>query len=198
MKKIIAITAVIVVLAVAAVGGTLAWLTDQDTVTNTFTVGNVQIKLDEAKVGTNGKAILAGQQGAGRVQTNSYHIIPGAVLDKDPTVTVEAGSESCLVYVYIDNGLGNHATLNINTANWSAVSGYSGLYKYIGTVPAVTADTPLPAVFTTVTIEGAALTNATLETLNNEQIIVKAYAIQSENLGSTDTDELAYIALTTP
>ena len=43
-----------VLLVAASVMGTLAYLTSTDTVTNTFTVGNVQIKLDEAKVNEEG------------------------------------------------------------------------------------------------------------------------------------------------
>ena len=41
-------------LVAAGVFGTLAYLTGTDTVNNTFTVGNVKITLDEAKVTTDG------------------------------------------------------------------------------------------------------------------------------------------------
>ena len=43
MKKTIAIIALVVLVAVASVLGTLAYLTDTKTATNTFTVGNVKI-----------------------------------------------------------------------------------------------------------------------------------------------------------
>ncbi len=46
MKKIISLVLVLV-LALTAIGGTLAYFTDTDTATNTFTVGNVEIKLNE-------------------------------------------------------------------------------------------------------------------------------------------------------
>ncbi len=195
-KKIIAVSAAIVILAIAVVGGTLAWLTSTDTVTNTFTVGNVSIDLDEAKVDANGKKIPDDQPGAGRGDANSYHIVPGAVLDKDPTVWINAGSESCLVYVLIKNELGGAATLDIN-ADWVVVdtTTYPGLYKYKDTVPAATVKTSLPAVFTKVTIAGATLDNAALSALANKKIIVKAYAIQSANIGSEDTAALASAAL---
>lgn len=195
-KKIIAISAAIAILAIAAVGGSLAWFTSSAAVTNTFTVGNVSITLDEATVDTYGKKIPDGQPGAGRGSSNSYHIIPGAVLDKDPTVFVNAGSESCLVYVLIENGLGSHAALDIDTTNWLAVSDYAGLYKYKDTVSAVTEKTPLPAVFKTVTIAGASLDNTTLATLTSKEIVVKAYAIQSANIGELDTAQMAWDAMT--
>ncbi|MFR6087431.1 MAG: SipW-dependent-type signal peptide-containing protein [Oscillospiraceae bacterium] len=71
-------------LVAAGVFGTLAYLTGTDTVNNTFTVGNVKITLDEAKVTTDGTPV----EGADRVKANEYHLLPGHTYTKDPTVTV--------------------------------------------------------------------------------------------------------------
>lgn len=76
-------------LVAAGVFGTLAYLTGTDTVNNTFTVGNVKITLDEAKVTTGGTPV----EGADRVKANEYHLLPGHTYTKDPTVTVEEGSD---------------------------------------------------------------------------------------------------------
>lgn len=46
-KKILSLTLVVCLLAIAVVGGTLAYFTDTDNETNTFTVGNVKIDLIE-------------------------------------------------------------------------------------------------------------------------------------------------------
>ena len=46
-KKIVALCVIVCMLAVAIVGGTLAFFTDNETATNTFTVGNVDITLNE-------------------------------------------------------------------------------------------------------------------------------------------------------
>ena len=46
-KKLIALCLVICLAAVAAIGGTLAYFTDTDEEVNTFTVGNVEIDLEE-------------------------------------------------------------------------------------------------------------------------------------------------------
>ncbi len=54
MKKTIAIVALVVLVAVASVLGTLAYLTDTKTATNTFTVGNVKIDLIEQQKGKGG------------------------------------------------------------------------------------------------------------------------------------------------
>ena len=53
-KKILAISLCVVMLAIAIVGGTLAYFTDTDQKTNTFTVGNVKIELIEQERDENG------------------------------------------------------------------------------------------------------------------------------------------------
>ena len=58
MKKKILVACLCVALAVLTIAGTtLAYLTSKDEVTNTFTVGNVQIKLDEAKANPDGSLV---------------------------------------------------------------------------------------------------------------------------------------------
>lgn len=82
-----------VLLVVASVLGTLAYLTSRDEVNNTFTIGQVQIKLDEAKVTPDGVPVA----NADRVKANEYKLIPGHTYTKDPTVTVLNGSEESYV-----------------------------------------------------------------------------------------------------
>lgn len=67
-----------------AVGATFAWLTAKtDPVVNTFTYGDINITLEE--------------------NTGSdYKIIPGVDIEKDPKVTVEAGSEACWLFVKVE------------------------------------------------------------------------------------------------
>lgn len=80
MKKKIVALCLCIALAVVAIGGaTLAYFTDTKTATNTFTVGNVKIKLDEKDIkATDGSRTENG---------NAYTIYPGASVEKDPTVT---------------------------------------------------------------------------------------------------------------
>ena len=79
-----------VLLVAATIFGTMAYLTSQDTVTNTFTVGKVAIKLDEAKANPDGSLVA----NADRVKANEYKLLPGHTYNKDPMVTVLGGSES--------------------------------------------------------------------------------------------------------
>lgn len=78
-----------VLLVAASVLGTMAYLTDSKDVKNTFTVGNVAIKLDEAKVDENGTQVVDKDGNpVARVTENEYKLLPGHTYVKDPTVTV--------------------------------------------------------------------------------------------------------------
>lgn len=92
-KKAMLMTLCAIILVVATVFGTMAYLTSTDEVENTFTVGNVKITLDEAKVDTNGSPV----EGAARVKVNDYKLLPGHTYTKDPTIHVDAASEDCFI-----------------------------------------------------------------------------------------------------
>ena len=96
-SKALLLSVCAVLLVAASALGTMAYLTDRDSVVNTFTVGTVEIKLDEAKANPDGTPVA----GADRVQANSYKLIPGHTYSKDPTVTVEAGSEEAYVRMMV-------------------------------------------------------------------------------------------------
>ncbi len=90
MKKKILALALVVVLAVTAVtGATLAYFTDTDDATNTFTVGNVDIDLTEPKWDETGS----------KEAEDAY---PGEALAKDPTVT-NIGANPCFVRISVTN-----------------------------------------------------------------------------------------------
>lgn len=76
-KRFVAILLCVTLVALAAIGATFAYLTDTKTVNNTFTMGNVAIKLDETNVN---------DPTGDRVTSNAYNVYPGAVVTKDPIV----------------------------------------------------------------------------------------------------------------
>lgn len=87
-----------VLLVAASVLGTMAYLTDSKDVKNTFTVGNVAIKLDEAKVDENGTQVVDKDGNpVARVTENEYKLLPGHTYVKDPTVTVLKSSVASYV-----------------------------------------------------------------------------------------------------
>ena len=76
-KRFVAILLCVTLVALAAIGATFAYLTDSKTVKNTFTVGDVKIKLDKTNVNA---------PEGDRVTSNTYNVYPGAVVTKDPIV----------------------------------------------------------------------------------------------------------------
>lgn len=96
-KRFVAILLCVTLVALAAIGATFAYLTDSKTVKNTFTVGDVKIKLDETNVNA---------PEGDRVTSNTYNVYPGAVVTKDPIVH-NTGKNGAYVraVVTIENGL---------------------------------------------------------------------------------------------
>lgn len=178
MKNKRALTVVVaLVLAVGcAIGGTIAYLTSTDQVVNTFTVGDVAITLDEAKVNPDGSLV----EGAGRVQANSYKLMPGKTYIKDPTVHVDADSEDSYLFVKVENGIANiegEKTIakQMTEKGWTPVANTTDIYAYKDIVNAGTD----VIVFDNFTVAGTVEGNA-LADYADKTITVTAYAIQAD------------------
>lgn len=103
-KKIfvaIAAFASAVVLVVVSVLATVAYLTSSAAVSNVFTIGNTSIIMNESKVTPEGVIV----EGAGRVDTNTYNLVPNKTYSKDPIITVKAGSEASYLFVLVRNDI---------------------------------------------------------------------------------------------
>lgn len=181
-KKIVSVCLVVCLLATAIIGTTLAYFTDEKAVTNTFTTGDVTIKLDETDVDTAGVATGAGRKEEG----NEYHLLPGKTYTKDPKVTVNAGSEDCYLFVKVVNGLAaleaeGDTTIAAQMAakGWTSVTGETNVYMQAGTYSAEESVT----VFDTFTIDTAA-TAEDLTGIDQVQVVITAYAIQAEGFNS--------------
>lgn len=118
----------------ASVLGTMAYLTAKtEKVVNTFTVGNVGITLDEGVIdSTTGKFTDNGKSRTASGQ--EYHLLPGSDYDKDPTVTVTTGSESCYLFVKVENGIkeiedtAHTVASQMEAKNWKLVRGTTDVY----------------------------------------------------------------------
>ena len=165
-KKLMTVLALVLVIALS-VAGTYAYLTSQDTVTNTFTVGNVAITMDEAKVDEYGVA----DNNAPRVAGNEYKLVPGHNYVKDPTIHVGANSENCYLFVEITNGLGNDGTI-IGLDGWTPVAEASNVYYYKDVVSA----SANVKVFESFTFAE----NGNPAAYENASIVIKACAIQAD------------------
>ena len=177
-KKLVTVVSAMfcaVVLVAGSIAGTIAYLTDTAKVTNTFTVGDIQITLNEAKVDTDGKIINVNDRWA---DGNSYKLIPGKTYEKDPIVTVLANSEACYVFVKIENNISaiedpsNTIAAQILANGWTALDTVPGVYYK--TVSTSASDQPLN-VFSTFKVSGT----ADVSTYSGKTIVITAYAIQS-------------------
>lgn len=212
MKKFALIAVCAALLVCVTIGATVAWLTAQsDEVTNTFTVGKVAITLDEAKVNENGVPV----EDAKRVTKNSYKLLPGSEYEKDPTVHITAGSEPCIVFVEVKNGIADIETVCTNDIGtidqqmskngWVALGDeYPNIYCQAviasdgSIIPKeVKAGDELP-VFERFAISGN-VDGATLNTYADKTITIKAYAIQySETNAESAWNDLKPAATPTP
>lgn len=204
-KKVLLLVLCAVLLVGASVAGTVAYLTSQDAVTNTFTVGNVKIELDEAKVNEDGQYET---DHSNRVKANEYKLIPGMTYIKDPTVTVKAGSDKAYIRMlvkveninnlmtvfkdakYYDASTGVFLLQNL-VGGWDStiweyetfyVEGTTGVYEFRYFAPLDAseeeADIILDDLFETITIPGEDVTSANIDLLKAVRVVVMAQAIQ--------------------
>lgn len=209
-KRFVAILLCVTLVALAAIGATFAYLTDTKTVNNTFTMGNVAIKLDETNVN---------DPTGDRVTSNTYNVYPGAVVTKDPIVhntgknaayiraTVNVSNWMNLVSAYYPDfketypNDGYKAALNLLVGQlgegWSVVGVEAGdtftigqfdakfILKYDGKLAAGENTT---AMFQTVTIP-TGIDNASTDSFKEVKVV--AQAIQADGF---DTWEAAFAA----
>ena len=209
-KKLMTVLALVLVIAMS-VAGTYAYLTSADKVVNTFTVGDVKIKLDEAKANPDGSLVA----NADRVKANSYKLLPGHTYNKDPKVTVLEGSESSYVKmtvtfskaaeldaIFAPTGAnllsifkGYDRTNWIYMGNTEDTTANTRTYEfwYKETVAAPDGNVALDALFDSIIVPGT-ITNAQLATIKDMTITVNAYAIQADGFSTADAAWAAYPA----
>lgn len=179
-----------VLLVTASVLGTMAYLTSQDQVVNTFTVGNVAITLDEKDVDNS----TLGEND--RDKANAYKLMPGHNYEKDPIVHVDANSEDCYLFVKVVNEIANieaekTVAQQMTEKGWVAVDAANGIYVYTTdkTNPAVVTKGSNITVFENFTIAGN-VDNTTLATYADKTITVNAYAIQADGFAGKTASEI--------
>lgn len=192
-RKSLTILIAVVLVVVCAIGGTLAWLTAQtQEVTNTFTVGNIDITLTETgAIDTDNDEF---------VDSKSYSMVPGTVLDKDPKITVAGGSEKCYLFVKVDKSttLDTYIAYTIDSG-WKNVPNADGVYYQIVNKNAGNRDFGVLA-NDTVTVKNT-VTKDNMDYLNTDEAIqptlsFKAYDVQYDNIydATKSEDENAAVA----
>lgn len=188
-KKLMTVLAIVLVVALS-VAGTYAYLTSQDTVTNTFTVGNIAITLDEAKVDEYGVVDAS----AARVDANTYKLIPGHSYTKDPTVHFAAGSEASYLFVEVVDQISaieadTTVAAQIAANGWTKLEGVDNVYY-----KSVSANTGDEAVNYPVFGSFKLTDNAAVASYAGKTITVTAYAVQADGF---DTASAAWAVAAT-
>lgn len=127
-SKALLLTLCAVLLVAVSVLGTMAYLTSKtQVITNTFTVGDINIELTETKP-----------------ESKQAKIIPGVDIEKDPKVTVKKDSEACWLFVEVKE----EGTFVAHKVTYSVADGWTKgdgtkipANVYYRSVGAVTADT---------------------------------------------------------
>lgn len=175
-KKTAALFLALALVVGATIGGTIAWLTATTTpVVNTFTTSNINITLTET--GADGKPATS----------NSYQMVPGYTIDKDPKVTVKTGSEKCYLFVKLEKANNFDSFLTYEIADgWTSLDDVNGVYYRV--VDATTTDTSFSVLKgDKVTVLGS-VTKAMMDGLseaNYPKLTVTAYASQYQKNAET-------------
>lgn len=199
MKKINLRKSIAFMAIIALIGGlvltSLAYFTDSDAATNTFTVGKIDIKLEE---------LLFNDE---EQDDDAKRLVPGKTIAKDPTVTVLAKSEDSYVFMYVANNLTHLLDpLPIDLGGWKQVDTRltgnltEAVYVYAGGTGAAkiveynSGDQALAALFETVTVKSG-LDNDAFANFDGalSNIVIKGYAHQAKanNLDIYATAEAA-------
>lgn len=169
-KALVALLAFVLVIG-CSLGGTLAWLMDEtDAVTNTFTVGDINITLTETE--------------------REYKILPGVNIPKDPKVSVEANSEACWLFVKLTEGNWCNQVTYTPADGWTELQGEDGVYYQ--EVTASNIDQPFGVLKGDTLTVNEDLTKADIEQMKNQgnpTLTITAYAVQKEGV---DTPEAAW------
>ena len=180
-----------VLLVAMSVMGTVAYLTSQDVVTNTFTVGNVVITLDELDVDNS----TPGDND--RDKANVYKLMPGHSYVKDPTIHVK-GAETCYLFVKVVNGItdvldqANTIEAQMDVYGWEKLTADGNIYYYAnpttGEKAPVSPDTDVH-VFDTFKVKDSAVF-ADLDAVDENNITVTAYAVQTDGFENKTAAEI--------
>ncbi|MBR6073166.1 MAG: SipW-dependent-type signal peptide-containing protein [Bacilli bacterium] len=205
MNKKKTIIAAAILLMIFVVGGTIAYFTDTDTKTNTFTIGNVDITLTEA-----GWDALPDTNN-NDIPDAAEDMMPGESVTKDPLINNVSTKNPAYVFAKVEvpcttivapattseelfTYTVNAGWTELTTAQVACTSGGTATHVYYygtnGTLTelakAANASTPTSTtnpVFSSITLLSTLKGNEGLT--GNKEVVVTGYGIQTEGLAST-------------
>lgn len=169
------LTAAYVLLVGSAAGGTLAWMIDRtEPLVNTFAIASIDVSIAETPT----------DDGDSNPNTNTYTMLPGTTITKDPIVTLAANSEDAWLFVKLEKSANFDQFLNFSMADgWTALNGVDGVY-WRTTQKSDTAQTFGVINENKVTVKPdvtAAMLNA-LTDATRPTLLVTAYAVQKQSM----------------
>ena len=183
-SKTLVLALAVMLIVGATIGGTVAWLTAQTpSVTNTFTVGDINIELTES-------------------ENLNLKMVPGNTITKDPKVTVKAGSEACWLFVKVEESanLKDFITYTVDSG-WTQLKDANGkdvagvYYREVG---ASNADQPFAVLANNQVTVNDTVTKGMMNAFDTNKdgqisgdevdalptLTFTAYAVQKENINS--------------
>ena len=175
LTKALVLALCAVLLVAGSIMGTVAYLTAETSVSNTFTYGNVAITMNDAKTDAYGAVTVPNERTTATTE-NEYKLIPGRTYTKNTKIYVDAASEDCYLFIKIEYTDPN-SKITVDVAdNWTTLG--NGVYYY-NTVATANAEV--------VAVDGFAVnTNAIATDLQaiDDPMTVTAYAVQRDNFDS--------------
>lgn len=182
MKKVLALVLSLSLVLIIGIAGTLAWLTStSDTITNTFTIGKVDITLIETKgdeTSTSG--------------TRTFSVSPNTDVEKDPKVTVKSGSDACYLFVKLAK-TGNFDTYFTSSVDsgWTPLGGTGNDGVYYRIQAATDAD----VTYSVLTGDKVTVNDISgFATNDTPTLTFTAYAIQQAGITGADENTRAVAA----
>ena len=209
-RALLALSLVLVTMMVT-VGGTVAWLTaDTTPVVNTFAPSDINIELKEHKYDAANDQLLDGRNDTEPqevVSEDAYKMVPGDTLPKDPFVRVKGGSESCYIFVKVEENNWSYTAIDsegketitdylsyVVDANWQEVT--DGVYGYKTVVAADDEDQVFYILANNQVQVNKDVTKTMMNAVGTDKptLTFTAYAIQSENLVDADNKPVNTLA----
>ena len=181
--RIALIVCLMLVVCIAAVGGTIAWLTDStETITNTFTSSDVDITLTETLPAN-----------------KTAKMVPGTTIAKNPEVKVLANSETCWLFIKVDksSSFDTYMTYNM-AAGWEQLKDTDNndvVGVFYREVAANTADQPFAVLADNKVTVKSEITKTQMDALEETDAVQPTMAFTAYAIQKQSGDESSFTAL---
>lgn len=126
MKKKVLTIALVVALIAIMVSGTLAYFTDNDEVTNTFTIGSVLIEIWENNKATDSDKVVFEKPLVPVVNTQSVATDPGYAAKVVKVENTGKNAAYIRTHIAVPTKLLGYLQLDINADGWTSLGGFAG------------------------------------------------------------------------